>query len=156
MKPIFKLTREQKEQVKELERRGFVPVCSSSSAWSKSPARGKDEIVRVASVSTPTRQVVWMVRSAEVLEAAKEFLARRDRRHHPAGERDNAKRFYPSAGERQSCCAAIRSPSRSFPFSYLTHCRSAEHVAHLFGVDLLLLKRVAKDLDQEAAGPGEE
>lgn len=37
-------------------------------------------------------------------EAALEYLARKDRTSHPAGDFDNAKRWYPSKDERQKCC----------------------------------------------------
>lgn len=63
------------------------------------------------------------------LQAAVEVVRRRDRRDHPAGRFDGGGRWYPAAEEAASCCRAIRSPSRSYPYSLLVHARSTEHVA---------------------------
>ena len=59
-----------------------------------------------------------------------------ERQVHPDGSFDKSGRFYPSEEERESCCDSIRSPSRSFPYSYMTHCRSMGHVAQKFGIAL--------------------
>ena len=76
-----------------------------------------------------------------LLQAAQEYEARKSRAAHPDGHTDNGGRWYPSASERQSCCGRVRGPSRAYPWSYMTHCRSAEHVAHLYGVDASELRR---------------
>ena len=83
---------------------------------------------------------------SRVIAAAIEFNARQARHSHPAGTFDKGNRWYPASGEQCECCESIRSPSRSFPYSLMAHCRTAEHVAHLFDVDLLLLKRAARAL----------
>ena len=63
------------------------------------------------------------------------YLDRRARMAHPAGKFDTGGRWFPSDGEYQPCCYAIRSPSRSFPYSLMVHCRSLRHVARLYNVD---------------------
>lgn len=84
-------------------------------------------------------------------EAAAEYIARRDRTARPAGRMDDARRWWPAASERCACCDDIRTPSRGWPFSLLTHCRSAEHVAALRHVDKTELKREARRLDARGA-----
>ncbi|HSH85384.1 MAG TPA: hypothetical protein VK979_09555 [Guyparkeria sp.] len=83
----------------------------------------------------------------QITKAAQEYLDRRDRRTHPDGTFDNAKRWYPSSTERCDCCNSIRSPSRAWPMSYMKHCRSAAHVASLYGVEARDLKRRARELE---------
>lgn len=56
------------------------------------------------------------------------FINRRDRDTHPDGHFDIARRWWPSFEEKCDCCDYIRKPSRSWPYSYLVHCRSAAHV----------------------------
>ncbi|MDP9485329.1 MAG: hypothetical protein M3Q49_05975 [Actinomycetota bacterium] len=86
-----------------------------------------------------------------VIEAVVEYLARRDRRTHPAGEFDGAGRFYLDAGERQECCDGIRSPSAAYPFSYMKHCCSVEHVARLHNADERAVRKAARALSQALA-----
>jgi hypothetical protein len=43
------------------------------------------------------------------------------------GTFDNAKRFYPYEEEKCVFCSSIRSPSRSYPYSLYTHCKSMKH-----------------------------
>ena len=75
-------------------------------------------------------------------EAAIEHLSRKLRVSHPSGKSDSGGRWYPD--EELSCCKFIRSPSRSYPYSYMTHCRSADHVANEYGVELKDLKDALK------------
>ncbi|WP_333798549.1 hypothetical protein [Trichlorobacter lovleyi] len=82
----------------------------------------------------------------ELIAAATDFNNRRDRISHPDGTFDSAGRWSPSYSEECDCCKNIRQPSRSYPFSLMIHCRTAEHVANLHGVDARLLKYVAKNL----------
>ena len=49
----------------------------------------------------------------------------------PDGLNDKGGRWYPSEAEKCSCCRAIRSPSRSFPFSLLNHCQTKKHILKL-------------------------
>ncbi len=83
-----------------------------------------------------------------VREAAVEYLARRDRRSHPDGEFDGAGRFYLDGGERQECCGTIRVPSAAYPYSYMVHARTVEHVARLHGADARAVRRAARELGE--------
>jgi hypothetical protein len=77
-------------------------------------------------------------------EAVREYIGRKERTKHPCGTFDKAQRWYPTDDERRDCCQYIRSPTRSYPYSYMKHCRSAEHVAALYGVDAKALKRTVR------------
>lgn len=74
-------------------------------------------------------------------EAAVEFIKREERVSHPAGSFDKAKRWTPGKSEECSCCESLRGPSRSFPDSLNKHCRTIAHVANLYNVQKLELKR---------------
>jgi hypothetical protein len=76
--------------------------------------------------------------------AVKMYTDRQARTTHPDGKFDNAGRWYPNDAEWQSCCKVIRGPSRAYPYSYMTHCRTAGHIAHLCGVDIAELRREIK------------
>ena len=78
--------------------------------------------------------------------AVSEYFGRRQRHAHPAGEWDNAGRWYPSEDEHQECCRCIRYPSRRFPHSLNKHCRSLQHIALMYRVDLKYLRRHARQL----------
>lgn len=77
-------------------------------------------------------------------QAIAAFIARKDRSQHPDGEFDNKRRWYPSNAERQSCCAAVRTPSAAYPFSLMVHCRTADHIANLYGVDAADIRRATR------------
>ena len=77
-------------------------------------------------------------------DAVRVYWDRRDRREHPEGQFDNAMRWYPSNEEQQTCCRAIRTPSRAYPYSLMVHCRTAQHVANLCGVETSELRRAAR------------
>lgn len=81
-----------------------------------------------------------------VLDAARLYSARKERDSHPEGTFDNAGRWYPSDREWQECCGHVRSPTRAFPYSYMTHCRTAEHAANRFGVDVKEVRRAHKQV----------
>jgi len=70
-------------------------------------------------------------RYTPALPAYTVYVARTLGRVSPAGRRDSAGRWYPAERERRPCCDRVRPPSRRFPLSLLTHCRSAGHVAAL-------------------------
>jgi len=71
-----------------------------------------------------------------VLRAAYEYVRRQSRGTHPAGTFDSAGRWYPlPEAEEQKCCASIRQPSRAWPYTLMSHCRSMAHVAALYNVD---------------------
>lgn len=76
-----------------------------------------------------------------VEQAVREYIARRERRRHPAGTFDKAGRF--TLSERCECCT-VRRPSRRFPWSEMAHGRTATHVAHLYGVDPVEVRRGAR------------
>jgi len=81
--------------------------------------------------------------------AAEEYLDRRERSSHPDGYFDKAGRWYQSDDEECECCSEIRRPSRAFPLSLNQHCRSVEHLADLFNVDVKELRKEAKHLKAE-------
>ncbi len=62
------------------------------------------------------------------------YEARQTRAEHPDGEFGKGYRWYPSDTEKCPCCDNIRSPSRAYPFSLMVHCRTAAHIAQLYGV----------------------
>lgn len=88
--------------------------------------------------------------TATLEQAARTFIARRDRTAHPTGKFDNAGRWYPSEAETCDCCSAVRSPSRAHPFSYMVHCRTLKHVANLYGVNESDLRKEVRRLDPPA------
>lgn len=87
--------------------------------------------------------------------AAREYLGRRDRARSPAGACYKGGRCFPSDEERQACYVGIRSSSCGWSWSLLKRCSTAEHVAQLFDVDALELKRPARELDQLAKSKAE-
>jgi Uncharacterised protein family (UPF0158) len=82
-------------------------------------------------------------------EAGREFVCRELRLHHPDGTFDDGGRFYPSEKEVRDCCANIRAPSRAFPFSLMTHCRTVKHVAKLYDVSQKELKAGAEKVKEQ-------
>lgn len=80
----------------------------------------------------------------------------RDREHIP-GSFDRSGRWYPADSERRPCCGAIRSPSAAYPYSLMTHCRTAAHVAALGQVDLAALRRAIRAASpRQATAPTRE
>jgi hypothetical protein len=79
-----------------------------------------------------------------LLDAVTCYTDRKNRTTHPDGSTDNGGRWYPDASERQDCCAHVRSPSRSYPWSLMLHCRTAGHIAALYGVDETALRRAVR------------
>lgn len=79
---------------------------------------------------------------AKVKKAAQEFEDLRDRKSHPEGKFDNAGRWYPS--EYCPCCNNIRSPSRAYPYTLLTHCRSAAHLAYVYEIEASDIRSASK------------
>ena len=93
-------------------------------------------------------------RHIQVALAARAYIQRniknRRLRHSPIGREDAAGRWYPADEERQECCTGLRDPSIKWPFSLKKHCCSAKHVARLFDVDELELRRAARSLEAAA------
>jgi len=83
-----------------------------------------------------------------VVEAARCYLRRKERKEHPRGKFDDAGRWYPAWEEVQGCCWLVLPPSRSFPYRLLNHCRTARHVAALYDVDERELLRTARQLQR--------
>lgn len=95
-----------------------------------------------------------MSAAQEIVKCAREYIARRDRASHPAGRFDKGSRWYPDdAGERQSCCNTVRWPSRAWPYTLMTHCRTLAHVAAVFSCDVTLVRRAVKLLETPGADP---
>lgn len=88
--------------------------------------------------------------SMKVKEAAEEYIKRQDRRSHPSGSCDKGGRWYPDESERCECCESIREPSRAYPWSLMIHCRTARHVANLYGVDKADVRRAARAATRKA------
>ena len=76
------------------------------------------------------------------IQAIKEFKALQAREINPPGEFDDAGRWYPSDSEKCDCCESIRSPSRSYPYSYMVHCRTLKHVCTKYGLDYREVKKI--------------
>jgi len=77
--------------------------------------------------------------------AAQQYLDLRDRRADPDGTFDTAGRWYPA--QELTCCGKIRTPSRSWPYSYLVHCRTMAHVAAQSGYPVPTLLAAVKRID---------
>ena len=73
--------------------------------------------------------------------AAACYKRRQSRLEHPSGTFDRKKRFFPTESEVCACCRKVREPSSRWPYSLMIHCRSMEHVANLYGVDVKDLRR---------------
>jgi hypothetical protein len=79
--------------------------------------------------------------------AAERYLDLKSRRIHPAGSFDGGGRWEPHTA--QACCASIRTPSRAFPYSLLTHSRSLAHVALDSGYALPILRSAVRRIVAE-------
>jgi len=85
--------------------------------------------------------------SDKIQAAAQHYVDLKHRRRHPVGKFDRGGRWYPA--QEHTCCESIRGPSRAYPYSLLTHCRSAAHVAAEHGVEKAALLKAAKALPPE-------
>jgi hypothetical protein len=72
-----------------------------------------------------------------------EWNALQARTRHPAGSFDNHGRWYPASTEHRDCCGVIRAPSRAYPYSYLVHCRSWDHVVNKHQAEFIAELRLA-------------
>lgn len=86
----------------------------------------------------------------KIQEAAQEYLNRQNRISHPDGRFDNGGRFYLAENEQCDCCKSIRTPSRSYPYSQMTHGRTMLHVANLFGVKVGEVRKAVKEFKETA------
>lgn len=93
---------------------------------------------------------------SDVSEIARAFAAlikyarRQERSEHPEGTFDNARRWYPTAEEDCGVTKWARDPSRSFPFSYMSACRSLDHCEDLLGADHSVVLKARKWIKEEA------
>lgn len=85
------------------------------------------------------------------------YYKRLERSEHPTGRFDKAGRWFPEDEEKCDCCFGLRAPSRAYPYSLMTHCRSIYHIANLFSVDTSKMKshirsynKLKKDVSKEA------
>jgi len=106
--------------------------------WNEAPHRWcVQEPYGVTTVRTKRDALVLAEQAREwqqLQQAAAVWRDRQARRAHPDGRTDKAGRWHPSPDEIQTCCSRIRGPSRAFPWSLMLHCRTARHVARLYGV----------------------
>jgi hypothetical protein len=89
-------------------------------------------------------------RFTSALSALTRFSRRQERLEHPEGTFDNAGRFYPSDSEDCGVSSYIRTPSRSYPHSYMLACRTLDHCERLEDADhddVLLLRRFFKSME---------
>ena len=87
----------------------------------------------------------WLGDTVNLHAATQAYLRRKSRAEHPEGSFDKQGRWWPSAQEHQDCCAHIRSPTRSYPYSLMLHCRTAEHVANLHGVTVDAMRQALRN-----------
>ena len=80
-----------------------------------------------------------------IKEAALRFINLKNRSIHPEGSFDKGGRFY--LDTKYSCCN-VRSPSRAHPYSQMVHGRTAEHVSHETGIDVVLIRQAARQLEK--------
>ncbi len=83
----------------------------------------------------------------EEIDTGHKVLALKVRLIHPDGSFDKKKRWYPDVETESSKC--IRTPSASFPFSKMTHCRTSKYQAQLAGLELKRVNQVIKILKEE-------
>jgi hypothetical protein len=88
-----------------------------------------------------TTEIQKEVTAKTIMQAVKCFMDRQLRTENPSGYFDNAKRWYPHETEECKCCSYIRTPSRAYPFSIMTHCRTVNHIANLYKIDVTELRK---------------
>ena len=76
------------------------------------------------------------------------YYKRLVRDEHPEGEFDNASRWYPNEEEKCDCCYGLRVTSRSYPYSLMVHCRTINHIANLFQVDMTQMKKHIRNFNK--------
>jgi len=75
----------------------------------------------------------------KIMEAVKEYNRRKNGGFLP-GYTDKAGRFYSEPSDVCECCKSIRTPTTAWPFSILHHCKTAKHIATLYGIEEKELK----------------
>lgn len=79
------------------------------------------------------------------LDAALEADQRKQRLSHPAGRFDQAGVFH--LEEHCDCCVGLQSASIARPYTEMHHARSLIHLAHLYDVPVLHLRRLVKVIE---------
>ena len=113
-------------------------------------------IGKVAAVLSVTNNAAVCVSTqnpfaGKALHGAEIYIARRERKAHPEGTFDKAGRWYPSTSEKCVCCFGLRQPSRRWPYSQMTHCRTFAHVAKLMDVSVTELRAAVRYMDAALA-----
>ena len=107
-------------------------------------------------------------RERRLSEAVTTYIARRVLKEHPSGSFPSGVRvvipngaWQPSETEEQACCRELseelreRYPNRlsypfiEYPFTFLLHCQSINHIAHLHRVDVQFLHKRLWKINQE-------
>ena len=88
------------------------------------------------------------------VQAAILFIKRKERLAHPEGATDRGGRWYPKDRDEEVFPAhAYRSPSRSWPWSYMVACRTAAQCARYHDVeDVKAVRRIARGIEAEWDG----
>ena len=81
--------------------------------------------------------------------AATLYIDLNSRKIHPRGLSDSVGRWMPS--QELKCCKSIRTPSRSWPWSLLLHCRTLVHVAKDTGYELEILRAAVRRVEEETS-----
>jgi len=87
--------------------------------------------------------------TTKLRKAAQYYLDLQERVVQPDGAFDNAGRWYPEHSCR--CCEGIRSPSRQWPYSLLSHCRTIGHIASERGYGPKVLRQAVTRVRLENA-----
>ena len=87
-----------------------------------------------------TKTLSDQVRYLQLKAAAVEYIGRRRGQKEPKGSYDKRGRWYMALDEKRDCCDHIRYPSAACPYSLLRHCRTMQHIAQLYDVDLGALR----------------
>jgi len=77
----------------------------------------------------------------KIRKAIDEFKALQSREKNPVGSFDSAGRWYPDESEKCEFCDSTRSPSRSYPYSLLLHCRTLKHICSKYELDYSEVKK---------------
>lgn len=77
----------------------------------------------------------------DIISVTVNYILLRDRILNPQGYFDNGGRWYPDTEEQASCCSSVRSPSRTFPYSYLNHCRTMKHIAEKNNIEVSEIRK---------------
>jgi hypothetical protein len=99
-------------------------------------------MIRGREVSARPARSVLPLEGSPVYEAVELGLLRQIGLAAPEGRCDGAGRWWPASVERAGCCEAIRTPSRSYPWTIYRHCWTLAHVASRYGLQVPELRRL--------------